>query len=145
MPRRRGPPRRGVTAESELGKFIAKFAPDIQARIRACRAKLQAHFPEAVQLVYDNYNFLVIGFGPIRRPSEAIFSLAADRNGIGLCFLQRGAELRDPEHLLRGRGKVVRSVPLRSAEDSTCRRSVRWSTQRSPLRRCRWMPASARS
>jgi hypothetical protein len=105
------------TAEAELDAFVGKFAPQMQERIRLCRARMQAQFPEAVQMVYDNYNFLVVGFGPTRRPSEAILSLAADRKGINLCFLQRGPDLPDPEHLLRGSGTVVRTLPLDSAED----------------------------
>ena len=70
-----------------------------------------------VEMVYDNYNFFVIGYGPTRRPSDAIFSLAADRNGIRLCLLQRGPELPDPCGLLRGSGKVVRTLPLAAADD----------------------------
>ena len=85
---------RSVTAESELAGFIAKFAPEMQCRIRGCRAKLEARFPDAVQMVYDNYNFLVIGFGPTRRASDAILSLAAHARGVNSCFLQRGLELR---------------------------------------------------
>jgi hypothetical protein len=77
----------------------------MQSRIRGCRDKLQARFPRAVQLAYDNYNFLVIGFGPTRRPSDAIVSLAAHRRGVNLCFLQRCAELPDPTSILRERGE----------------------------------------
>ena len=106
-----------MTAESELSGFIAKFAPEMQDRIRSCRTRLQALYPTAVQLVYDNYNFLVIGFGPSPRPSDAIFSLAAQRRGVSLCFLQRGPDLPDPHHLLHGSGKVVRNLPLESVED----------------------------
>jgi hypothetical protein len=104
-------------SESELDGFIAKFAPEMQRRIRGCRAVLQARFPSAIQLVYDNYNFFVIGFGPTQRPSDAILSLAAHRRGVNLCFLQRGPELPDPTSILRGNGKVVRNVALDSAED----------------------------
>jgi hypothetical protein len=106
-----------VTAESELAGFIAKFEPAMQSRIRDCRAKLQARFPGAVQLVYDNYNFLVIGFGPTRRASDAILSLAAHARGVNLCFLQRGPELPDPTSILRGNGNVVRNVALDSPDD----------------------------
>jgi hypothetical protein len=62
-------------AEAELAGYIAKFTPAMQERIRDCRA-FAARFPDAVQLVYDNYNFLVIAFGPTARSSDAIFSLA---------------------------------------------------------------------
>jgi hypothetical protein len=106
-----------LTPEAEIDGFIAKFAPEMQARIRGCRDKLQARFPKAVQLVYDNYNFFVIGFGPTRRPSDAIFSLAAHRRGVNLCFLQHGPELSDPTSILRGNGKVVRNIALGSADD----------------------------
>jgi hypothetical protein len=104
-------------AEAELTGFIEKFATDMQELIRGCRAKVQALFPDAVQLVYDNYNFLVIGFGPTPRPSDAVLSLAAGRRGVNLCFLQRGPELPDPEHLLRGSGTVVRTVALQAPGD----------------------------
>jgi hypothetical protein len=106
-----------VTAEAELDGFIAKFAPPMQHRIRACRAKLQARFPHAVELVYDNYNFLVIGYGPSPRASDAVLSLAASAGGVNLCFLQRGPELPDPTAILRGSGKVARNVPLDSPDD----------------------------
>ena len=68
----------------------------------------------AVEMVYDNYNFLVCGFGPSERASEAIFSIAVYARGVGLCFLH-GAGLPDPEKLLRGSGKQVRNLPLPSA------------------------------
>jgi hypothetical protein len=106
-----------VTADAQLDGFIAKFTPLMQDRIRACRAKLRARFPDAVELVYDNYNFLVIGYGPSARASEAIVSLAASAAGVNLCFLQRGPELPDPTAILRGSGKVARNVRLDSPDD----------------------------
>jgi hypothetical protein len=104
-----------VDAEAELADFIARFDPAMQDRIRSCRAALQTRFPTAVQLVYDNYNFLVIGFGPTARTSEAIFSLASSARGVNLFFLQHGAKLPDPTDVLLGSGKVVRFIRLESA------------------------------
>ena len=106
-----------MTAEHQLAGFIAKFTPPMQDRIRSCRTRLERKFPHAVKLVYDNYNFLVIGFGPSLRPSEAIFSLAAQRSGVALCFLQQGSRLPDPYRLLRGNGRLARNLPLMAAED----------------------------
>jgi hypothetical protein len=106
-----------VEAERVLDGFVEKFAPEMQHRIRGCRERLAAWFPDAVQLVYDNYNFLVIGFGPTQRPSEALVSLAAYRGGVNLCFLQRAPELPDPTSILRGSGSVVRNVALTGPED----------------------------
>jgi hypothetical protein len=106
-----------VPAEAQLAAFIAKFSPEMQARIRACRAKMRERFPDAVELVYDNYNFLVIGYGPTARASDAILSLAAHARGVNLCFLQRGPELPDPASILRGSGKVARNLTLDAPED----------------------------
>jgi hypothetical protein len=43
--------------------------------------------PGAIEMVYDNYNWLVIGFGPPERPSEAIFSIVLPPGKVTLCFL----------------------------------------------------------
>jgi hypothetical protein len=102
------------TPERELAAFIDKFNPDVAALIRSARRKMRQLLPQAVELVYDNYNFLVIGFSPSEKPSAAIFSIAAQAKGVSLCFLQ-GAGLPDPAGLLRGSGKVVRNLRLESA------------------------------
>jgi hypothetical protein len=102
-------------AEQQLAGFIAKFSPEMGKLIRAARAKMRACMPQALELVYDNYNFFVIGYGPTEKAGEAIFSLAAQAKGLSLCFLQ-GAKLPDPDKLLRGSGNVVRNIRLESAD-----------------------------
>ena len=42
--------------------FVAKFDPAIGKLIRSIRAALRRRFPTAIELVYDNYNFFVIGY-----------------------------------------------------------------------------------
>ena len=69
------------SAEQKLRTFIEKFEPDNQALIRAVRAALRKRFPTANELVYDNYNFFVIGYGPTDRPSDCFVSIAAAANG----------------------------------------------------------------
>ena len=76
---------------------------------------MRGFIPQALELVYDNYNFFVIGYGPNERAGNAIFSLAAQAKGLTLCFLQ-GAKLPDPHKLLRGSGNVVRNIRLESAD-----------------------------
>ena len=102
------------TPQAQIAGFIAKFTPGIAALIKAARAKMRQRLPHAVEMVYDNYNFLVFGFGPTERPSEAIFSIAAYARGVGLCFLH-GAKLPDPDKLLTGSGKQVRFLKLPAA------------------------------
>src|SRR6266481_8803757 len=90
--------------EDQLQSFVEKFEPRHQATIRAARKALRKRFPTATELVYDNYNFFVIGFGPSERPSDCFISIAAASNGVGLCFIH-GATLPDPAGILAGSGK----------------------------------------
>ena len=97
-----------MNAEKQLNGFIDKFEPKHQALIRAARKALRRQFPTAHELVYDNYNFFVIGYGPTERPSDCIFSIAAASNGVGLCFIH-GASLPDPKKIPVGAGKRLDS------------------------------------
>lgn len=101
-------------AEEQLRGFIGKFAPKHQNLIRAVRKSLRRRFPAANELVYDNYNFLVVGYGPTERPSDCLISIAAAANGVGLCFIH-GARLSDPKKMLLGAGKQTRFLRLESA------------------------------
>lgn len=106
----RGP----ASAERQLDGFITKFDADNQRLIRGVRKALRKRFPGCVEFAYDNYNFFVLGYGPTERPSDAIVSMAASANGVGLCFI-RGVGLPDPTQVLRGSGNQTRSVHLDSA------------------------------
>jgi hypothetical protein len=101
-------------AETQLKAFIEKFEPKHRVLIRAVRSALRKRFPTATELVYDNYNFFVIGYSPSERPSEAIISIAAAANGVNVCFLQ-GVRLADPSGSLVGSGKQTRFLRLDSA------------------------------
>src|SRR5262245_5701872 len=94
--------------QQRLDGFIDKYTPEIAAFARAVLDKLRSRLPGAIELVYDNYNWLVIGFGPTERPSDAVFSVVLPPGRVTFCFLQ-GAKLPDPHRLLRGSGKVVRN------------------------------------
>ena len=104
-----------VTPQAQLNEFIAKYSPTVARNGRAVVAKLRRLLPGAVRMVYDNYNFLVVGFGPSERPSDAILSVAFAPRWVVLCFLQNGPKLPDPNGLLRGSGNVVRNIRLISA------------------------------
>jgi Domain of unknown function (DU1801) len=103
-----------ASAEKQLRRFIDKFEPRNQAVIRASRRALRKRMPAANEIVYDNYNFFVIGYSPTERPSDSIVSLAAAANGVGLSFY-RGATLPDPHKILLGSGKQNRFIRLESA------------------------------
>ncbi len=107
--------RRAPKPEKQVRSFIAKFIPKHQALIRAVRKALRKRFPTAYELAYDNYNFFVLGYGPTERPSDAILSIAAAANGVGLCFIH-GARLPDPHGLLSGSGTQTRFLRVPTAD-----------------------------
>lgn len=113
MPRKSTPPVAG--AEKQLKVFIEKFAPEQQQLIRAIRRAVRKRLPAANELVYDNYNFFVIGYCSSDRPSDAIVSIVASAKGISFCFIH-GAKLPDPKRVLLGSGKQTRFIRLPSAD-----------------------------
>jgi hypothetical protein len=106
-----------TSSRKQLEGFISKYSPEVAAEGRAALAKLRHLVPGAVEMVYDNYNWLVVGFCPSERASEAVLSLVFTPRWLTLCFLQNGPGLSDPHGLLRGSGKRVRNVRLESAAD----------------------------
>ena len=103
------------TPAKQLSSFIAKFDPETRALIRAVRSALRKRLPTANELVWDNYNFFVIGYSPTERPSDTAVSIAAAANGVGLSFY-RGASLPDPHGILEGSGSQNRFIRLDSAK-----------------------------
>jgi hypothetical protein len=107
-------------AKTQLDSFIAKYDPEVATFARRALTKMRRLVPGAVEMIYDNYNWLVIGFGPTERPSEAIFSLVLPPGRVTLCFLQ-GAGLPDPAKRLQGSGNVVRNIRLYNAGEPDAR------------------------
>ena len=103
------------TPRAQLAGFMAKYTPAMAKEGRAALTRIRRLVPGAVQMVYDNWNGLVVGFGPTERPSEAVVSILMVPDHVSLCFIQNGPELPDPKHLLKGSGNVVRHIRLTSA------------------------------
>jgi len=74
---------------------------------------MRKRLPTALELVYDNYNFLAIGYSSTERASDCVVSLACGANGVSLSFYY-GATLPDPDGVLLGSGNQNRFVRLES-------------------------------
>ena len=99
----------------QIAGFIEKFHPKVGSVIGACRSALRKRLPTAIEQVYDNYNFLAIGFCTTERTSDCICSLACSAKGVSLSFYY-GASLADPHGILLGSGSQNRFVRLASAK-----------------------------
>jgi len=100
---------------AQLASFIAKFTPEVGALAKSIRAAMRKRYPTALELVYDNYNALAIGFAPTEKTSEGIFSIAVFPSRVNLFFLQAKG-LPDPGKILQGSGSVAKHVVLPSPE-----------------------------
>ena len=96
---------------AQLTRFLARFNPPIAKLAKTARATFRKRLPGAVEMVYDNYNALVIGFSPSERPSDAILSIVIFPKRVSVCFIQ-GKHLPDPHKVLQGGGNQVRFIRL---------------------------------
>ena len=103
------------TPAKQVAGFIAKFDPAIARLTRACRSALRHRYPSAIELVYDNYNALAIGYSPSEKVSDVVFSLAVYARGLNLYFMY-GRSLADPDNLLQGSGKQGAFIRIEDAE-----------------------------
>jgi hypothetical protein len=106
--------KKAQSPSKQLASFLAKYNPEIASLARRALTILRKRLPGSLEMVYDNYYALVIGFVPNERPSDAIFSIALYPDHVSLCFLQ-GAGLPDPHGRLLGSGNVARHVRLVSS------------------------------
>jgi hypothetical protein len=104
-----------MTPKQQLDAMLREFTPEVAGLARKALATLRKRTPGSLELVYDNFNALAIGFSPSERPSEGIFSIAVYPRYPTLFFLQ-GVGLPDPDRVLRGNGSVVRHVVLEDAK-----------------------------
>jgi hypothetical protein len=104
-----------ISAATQVAAFIAKFEGDVAKLTRAARSVLRKQIPTAIEQVYDNYNFLAIGYCTSERTSDCIVSLAVSAKGVALSFYN-GASLPDPKRVLLGSGKQNRFVRLETAK-----------------------------
>src|SRR5260370_3132800 len=102
------------SAEAELRRLIAKFAPAHQRLIGATRRWLRKRLPTAHEVVYEYKDFFVISYSPNERGYEGVIAIRASANGVRL-YLNRGKGLPDPEKLLRGAGNQTGWNYLESA------------------------------
>jgi len=79
------------------------------------RALILSVMPEVVEVSWPRQGVIGYGVGP-KKMSEHFCYVAAHRDHVNLGF-NHGAELPDPEGLLRGPGKLMRHTRIDQPED----------------------------
>ena len=106
----------GKETSKDLLLFLKPFPPGVRETALWLREWVWNLHPSANELIYDNYNALVIGFGISDKASDAVCSIAVYSEYVNFGFL-RGTEIADPEKKLTGKGSLYRYITVKSKED----------------------------
>ena len=99
-----------MTPKRALESFLAKYDPAIAKAGREALAAMRKLLPGAIELVYDNYNALGVGFASTER-SGVVFSIVLYPRWVSLFFFD-GVALNDPTKRLKGKGTRIRHIVL---------------------------------
>jgi hypothetical protein len=102
------------SAETELRRLIARFAPAHQRVIGAVRRSLRKRLPTAHEVVYAYRDCFVVCYSPNDRGYEGVLAIRASADGVKLYF-NRGKGLPDPAKLLQGSGNQTRWIHIEGA------------------------------
>jgi hypothetical protein len=97
--------------KTQLDSFLAKFTPEMAKSTKGVLAAMRKICPGAIELVYDNYNALAIGFATGERVKDVWFSIAVYPKWASIFFFKT-LPLKDPDKLLKGSGSTTRHIVL---------------------------------
>lgn len=103
---------------TDLLKFLSPFPVEIQERVLWLRNLVWDLYPQANELIYDNYNAVAFGWSPTEKVGHTFCSIAVGRTSYNVHFgFYWGAELADSEKLLLGNGKQYRYILVNNTAD----------------------------
>ena len=103
---------------SDLLKYLSPFPAEVQQRALWLRDLIWDLYPQANELIYDNYNAVAFGWSPTEKVSHGFCSIAVFRTNNNVHFgFYWGDELTDPEKLLIGNGNQYRYILVKNSDD----------------------------
>ena len=107
--RRRRPP-------TELIKFLKPYDPAIRDLALSLRSLVLEELRPRHENIYDAYSAVAIGYGPTDRLQDGICHIAVYSRHVNLGF-NHGATLADPLGILKGNGKWIRHITIKTQAD----------------------------
>ncbi|HEX8021953.1 hypothetical protein [Mucilaginibacter sp.] len=103
---------------ADLLFFMKTFPREVRERALWLRDFVWDLYPQANELIYDNYNALAVGWSPTEKMSHIFCSFALYRGvnyntHFGFYW---GSELHDPQKMLIGEGKQYRYLLVNDIE-----------------------------
>jgi hypothetical protein len=103
---------------ADLLKFLYQFDPEVRGKVIWLREFVWDLYPQANELIYDNYNALAVGWSVTEKLGQTFCSIAVYRSSQGIHFgFYWGSELADPQKLLLGDGNQYRYVRVDNLDD----------------------------
>jgi hypothetical protein len=95
----------------DLLKFIKPFGADIIELVMWLREFTWDLYPQANELIYDNYNAVAFGWSPTDKVGHTFCSIAIGRSTNNVHFgFYWGNEISDPDKILLGQGNQYRYI-----------------------------------
>src|SRR5882672_2885678 len=96
---------------TDLLRFLKPFSKEIVDIVFSLREFVWDLYPQANELIYDNYNALAFGWSPTDRVGHTFCSIAVGRTSHNVHFgFYWGAEIADPNKILIGEGNQYRYI-----------------------------------
>jgi len=102
--------------EQILNEYLSAYNEKIKNICLKLRSFVSKSQPEANQLIYDGYNAVSIVFSLSEKMQDAFCHLAVYKNHVNFGF-NRGAEIKNPELKLEGKGKLIRHYKVKDMEN----------------------------
>jgi len=95
----------------DLLKFLKPFSNEIIERVMWLREFVWDLYPQANELIYDNYNALAFGWSPTDKVGHTFCSIAVGRTRNNVHFgFYWGSKISDPDKILLGKGNQYRYI-----------------------------------
>jgi hypothetical protein len=103
---------------TDLKKFLAAYPAETQETVLWLRDWVWSLYPQANELIYDNYNALAFGWSPTDRLGHTFCSIAVGRTSLNIHLgFYWGSKIRDPEKKLLGAGNQYRYWLVKNRKD----------------------------
>ena len=100
----------------DLVKFLRPYDRAIQDLALKLRAIVLEEISPCFENIYDAYSAVAIGYGLSNRFQDGVVHIAVYTKHVNLGF-NHGATLEDPLGILKGTGKHIRHVTIKTPED----------------------------
>jgi hypothetical protein len=108
----------GKEHTKDLLKFLKPFPSPIQETALWLREFVWDLYPQANELIYDNYNALAFGWSPTDKVGHTFCSIALGRTSHNVHFgFYWGSEIADPNKILIGEGNQYRYLLVKDKKE----------------------------